>query len=354
MNKVLRTSLSSIVFLLFLASLAFAASVPLHQKNPIGSGYAEFLRSLNMPDSATSRLIKIQDSSVRKAIFNASKGQCPKTFSVKNTEAKVEHAKQCGGTEKERKDRNGRRCGPSGVTGSKVEAMCVNGCCVALSATPNGAKNNFSGSNQGSYGNDSGAGQGSGSNNMFGKMFGDLFKNLMGSGGGDGGSSYNPNSYNYDSVIDNKDSVLDYDSSKDFNYWDNNDFTQEDSILDTSGTTTQNQSQSLEQQPDSMITTVLSKNGQKIEIKIDNIKDQRYAFVFKNQEQNHQNINDNNKQNKNEIMLNEVQAGKAFTSSKDEEKDPASTGFKGEKLGIIKEPGLLEKIAVWISTLLGF
>ncbi len=356
------------LFVVFFASNQYlnAAEVPVPQKNPIGSGYSEFINSLNLPSSADQRLLQVQNSATRKAIFDASQGKCPSSFKVKGTDAKVEHAKQCGGTDREKKEKNGRKCYPSGVTGGSVEAMCINGCCVGLGVKYNTMQH-------GNYGN-SGTNssyldqtQGGTSNNpanqsLFGKMFGDLFSKFMQGGGGGSDSSYNPYNYNYEYLQNNntdQETVLNINDTDDTDTWyDTNSPEQGDSIMENVDIPDSRLDVKL---PEDSIVTTISKNGNKIEVKLDDSKDQRYAFVSRNKSTtsliNRYQDKKSDKDISEEIILNETHAAKGFINNTDNNYingDPASTGFKGEKVGAVKQESLLTKIVLWLGSLLGF
>ena len=358
-----KISSSSFLLLLLLPLMVSAQtnfnSAPKPQANPFSSGYIDTLKSFGLKQDTVNELSKVQDIKTRQNIINAGKGQCPSTFSVKGTDVKVEHAKQCGKTKEEKKKKNGASCTASGIQGGQVKAMCINGCCVGIGSSANSSQiNNFSG--QGSAPNSSqglgGAGLGGQNQGLFGQLFGQLFQNMMG-GGGD--SSYSPQSYDYDSLLDsgydlNYDSDLpDFDRSFDI-------YSDDETIIDNADETkSANPGPARARQGnEDYIRTVISRNGNKIEVKVDTQDLSRPVYggqssgIYDNlYPENKPAKQESDEQIRNQIMKNEI---KAYKNSDIKIQEPASTGFKGEKLAPVREPGLLERLSAWLMQLLGF
>ncbi len=383
MLRYISISIMTIVF----AGFAYAntdTQAPKPTASPISSGYNDLIRSLQLPPDLSAKLLDIQDPKIRQSIASAAKGGCPSTFTFKGTDAKVEHAKQCGRTAEEKKKRNGKACFPQGVVGAKVEAMCVQGCCVALDVKPDRGFRiyyNEDGSlvvipnelQQNSSGFQLSPQDSRAISGMIGQFFGRMFSS---SNSSSGESGYNPwyyyRDYNYESVLGDGNSVTktepSYDTDQDttnivddsdhtLNEAGSNDISVTDDVADYS---TPAQDNIL---PKDSVVTVISSNGKKIQVKTDQQKDKRYTFVnrdtnpdivYISDSVSNGNVEENNL--KNEIILNEQRAAQGIDSETlpDEAQDPASTGFKGEKIGIIEQESLLTKIARWVRSLFGF
>ena len=359
-----KISSSSFLLLLLLPLAVFAQtnfnSVSKSKAESFNSGYIDTLKSFGLKQDTINELSKVQDIKTRQNIINAGKGQCPSTFSVKGTDVKVEHAKQCGKTKEEKKKKNGVSCTASGIQGGQVKAMCINGCCVGIGSSANSSQtNNFSG--QGSVPNSSqglgGAGLGGQNQGLFGQIFGKLFQNMMG-GGGD--SSYSPQSYDYDGLFDNgydlnyNSDLPDFDRSFDI-------YSDDETIIDNTNETESTNSgpASAEQKNnEDYIRTVISRNGNKIEVKVDTQDLSRPVYggqtsgIYDNlAPENKPSKQEKEEQIRNQIMENEI---KAYKNPESKVQEPASTGFKGEKLVPVREPGLLERLSAWLMQLLGF
>ena len=188
------------IALAYFANAESKGRVPTKEKS-----YQAWIQSVQ-DKSVFDKLKNITDKGAQKRIIEALKGNCSsqnsnlKKTNIGKAAVNVNHnqCKPAGPQSKGGKD--GKKCQISGIQGGSVEAMCLNGCCVQISA--NKSSNNPYSRWQQTNGQSAPSGaMNPSSQGMFNGLFKNLFKMFSGAGGGDSGG-YQPYNYDYGNVYE--------------------------------------------------------------------------------------------------------------------------------------------------------
>ena len=341
-------------------------SVPKPQKNPFSSGWGRQVMELGVENpEARKQLLTIPDARVKQNILSAKSGSCPAVGTSAHSKVKVENAKQCGKTPEEKKKKNGKKCTATGIQGGSIDAMCINGCCVALNIIPDKNSNLAPFQNNILHNNGTGA-QYLPSSKTAGLIssFMNVFRGVMGGGGS--GNQFT-NNYGNPYIITPQpikptSSVFAPEPTAAVHSTDTTAKpvnTESDSSLvgtvDNSSvvsSTTETHRDTTTKNQDG-IQTIISKNGVKVEVKVDKVEQvDRYAFaqpklvqpVVVPPEQGSYNEVENDN-------INILRREKSIKVHKNESA-VSHTGFQGEKVAR-PAPSLIEKISIWLATLFG-
>ena len=345
---------------------AVTSNPPQPRENPFASGWGGQIMGFGIKDpEARGKLLGISDMQIKQNILNAKSGSCPAVRTSENSKVKVENAKQCGKTPEEKKKKNGKKCTATGIQGGSIDAMCLNGCCVAL-GIKSGKSNYFGGSGANTPSNLSGQGQYYPPNNNMNmglmSSFMQMFRGFMGGGGtGNQSGNYYGNPYIVTPqrpVLPTTTVMLPATSTVGIVKVDTNPTVQEynPEVVDMTdhlvnpATSTNEQPQNGHQDS---IQTIISKNGVKVEVKVDKEKrPDRYAFVEPKRIEPIAPIVNHNPNGATEgENINILQREESIQVHKSES-GVSHTGFKGEKV-TSPQPSLMEKISVWFATLFG-
>ncbi len=344
------TSLVLIQLVLFI-SFVYAQE---NKKNDFSSDWGKFVTKLQISNlSDRNKMRAITDKKAREAIKKAAKGSCPAVSQVENSSVKVENAKQCGRSAKEKKEKTGKKCTATGLQGGKIEAVCVRGCCVALSVHyDNQNKNNFSADQNGQNGQYGQSGQTGG----FMQNMMQMLQGMMQGGGGGGG--YQPD-YNYGGeILPGYDPVADInnDIKTDDVTIDNQDVTQEESYTDTQESdedvVTPNNMSGMTAEND--IQTIITRSGREVEIKIDNnTANNRYAFVESEKPQIQELPTVYTQENDRQENIEQLESGIPVRKRTKQNSELSHTGFKSEQTARKVQPSFWSRISAWLVAFLG-
>ena len=337
----------AVTFIVTNDTFVIASNPPLPRRNPFSSGWGGQIMDLGIKDpEARRKLLGISDIQIKQNILNAKSGSCPAVRTTENSKVKVENAKQCGKTPEEKKKKNGKKCTATGIQGGSIDAMCINGCCIAISVKQD--KNNF---NNGNLSNTTQNGQqsygGGGSNSMM-QSFMQMLQGMMGGGGGGGAGNYgNPYLPTNPEFPTSEPEPIDVPVETEPDP--KPDTAEEEPVVMDEPTDIKPGGQNISEPGSDEILTVISRKGTKIEVKVDkNSQSDRYAFVQPKTGTD----NTQAPPTTNQVIQSDILQREKNISVHKKEGGISHTGFRGEKVAAPKV-GIWERISIWLASLLG-